>query len=648
MPLAMWKSGAMKVSQRPTERDLAPQTAARTTALTARARRGGGAGTREVPLLLNRYRLERRLGSGGFGTVWMARDERLEREVAVKVLPRERVVGGRFEREARAAARLSHPGIVTLYEAAVDDEGAYLVSELVRGQTFDRLLEAGRLSDRAIVEVGAALCDALAHAHGQSVVHRDVKPSNILIPERPETALQVAKLTDFGVARVIGGDTLTRTGDIVGTAAYMAPEQAEGREAGAAADLYSLALVLYEALTGLNPVRALAGGQHPRRLAAHLPPVRRYRRDLPRDLARGIDLALRPRPRERGTLEELRGALRASLDLVQDNPGVVGGPWRSRSDRSYGTSRGVRERRDRHADPGREWSPAPADRHEPEAPGEQPAPGTRVGRPARAISALAAALVTAWLTTAVSAHPALPAPAAGLLAALAVTALPRLGWLIVAAAGAGSLLVAGHGGAALVVVIGALVPILLLPRQPCRWPLAGLAPVLGAVGLAGAWPALAARAPRAWQRAALAITGWVWLLLAGPLVGTGLYAHIAAGTPARTVWSSSLYETIHHVLPRALASGRLLPALVWAIGAAVLPSVANGSSLTVRGLRTGIWSVTLVLSTLLLLAIAGIHPAVSIGAALLGMLAAWLVALAPGAGAASRVPVGAGRRPGLA
>ena len=138
-----------------------------------------------APIVLDRYRLQRRLGSGAFGTVWMARDERLDRDVAVKILARERIMGGRFEREARAAARLSHPAIVTLYEAAVDDEGAYLVSELVRGSTLDGLLAEGRLSDRDVVSIALALCDALEHAHGQGVIHRDVKPSNVLVPEAP-------------------------------------------------------------------------------------------------------------------------------------------------------------------------------------------------------------------------------------------------------------------------------------------------------------------------------------------------------------------------------------------------------------------------------------------------------------------------------
>ena len=274
---AAWKSAEVNPSQLPTVR---------------RAGTGPeqcvGRRPRRQPLALGRYRLQRRLGAGAFGTVWMARDERLERDVAVKIVPRERIVGGRFEREARAAARLSHPGIVTLYEAAIDDEGAYLVSELVRGATLDRMLEQGRLSDRDIVAIAIALCDALSHAHAQGVVHRDVKPSNILVPERPSSRANPAKLTDFGVARVIGGDSLTGTGDVVGTAAYMAPEQAEGREAGAAADLYSLALVTYEALTGVNPVRTGTAAIRARRLGAHLPPLRRQRRELPRELG-GVD-----------------------------------------------------------------------------------------------------------------------------------------------------------------------------------------------------------------------------------------------------------------------------------------------------------------------------------------------------------------------
>ena len=632
----------MKVSQRPTEGNLAPPTASPTTAVRAR---GPRTPPRQPPLALGRYRLERQLGSGGFGTVWLARDERLEREVAVKALPRERVIGGRFEREARAAARLSHPGIVTLYEAAVDDDGAYLVSELVRGSTLDRLMAAGRLSDRDIVGIGIALCDALAHAHAHEIVHRDVKPSNVLVPERPPTPAACAKLTDFGVARVVGGDTLTRTGDVLGTAAYMAPEQAQGREAGAAADLYSLALVLYEALTGVNPLRGLAAGQRAR-LSAHLPPIRRYRRDLPRELARGVDLALRPRPRERGTLQELRAALDASANLVRDQPGVVEGPWRPAV---------PRRRRD---DPGEASTP----RWEASAPGwEASAPGpqreasaapTASGRrsqairwPSRAAAGLAAALLAAWLTDRLSAHPLLPAPLVGLLAALAVSALPRLGWLLVALGGVISLLASGAYGGALVLAAAAPLPILLLLRRPDSWPLPGLAVVLGAAGLAGAWPALAGRARGPWRRAALAATGWAWLALAGPLVGSGLYARLPGGVPARDLWLSSPYAALHDVLPRALSPAFLAPAAVWAAAAVVLPSVALRPSPLARIGWACAWSAAVVLLTLAAPALAGGGVGIPAGTAILGALAGTAIALWPTAARRPRPPRAAGGPP---
>ena len=402
----------------------------------------------EAPIVLDRYRLHRTLGSGAFGTVWLARDERLDREVAVKIVPRARILGRRFAREARAAARLSHPGIVTLYEAEIDDEAAYLVSELVRGGTLADLLEAGRMSDRDIVTIAIALTDALDHAHSQGVVHRDVKPTNVLVPDQPSTQAGIAKLTDFGVARVIGGDSLTITGDVVGTAAYMAPEQAEGLEAGAPADLYSLALVVYEGLTGLNPVRAGTGAQRARRLGAHLPPLRRQRRDLPRELGQGIDLALRPRLRERGGLGDLRLAMMASVEQLEDSPGAVGGAWprprprirrrrAAESSPSLGfpdptppTAPTARDLRDRgvqrnYADRGDpdtpvEHHPDTAPEHESELP----------AWPARGLAAAGAAFVAAWLFSHAIAPSILGPAAAALIAGLAVAALPRLGWLL--------------------------------------------------------------------------------------------------------------------------------------------------------------------------------------------------------------------------
>src|SRR4051795_401919 len=204
-------------------------------------------GISRARVILGRYRMERRLGAGGFGVVWLAWDDKLEREVAVKVIPRERGEGERVEREARAAARLNHPGIVAIYELASDDQDVYLVSELVRGRTLAELNKAGAVSDRDVARIGVALCEALEHAHANGVIHRDVKPGNVMVVAEPAAGAGFAKLADFGVAHVVSDNPLTMPGDVVGTLAYMAPEQAEGAQVGPAGDVYSLALTLYEA-----------------------------------------------------------------------------------------------------------------------------------------------------------------------------------------------------------------------------------------------------------------------------------------------------------------------------------------------------------------------------------------------------------------
>jgi serine/threonine protein kinase len=212
-------------------------------------------------MVLGRYRIERKLGAGGFGVVWLAFDEKLEREVAVKVIQAdgEDPVTQRAAREARAAARLNHPGIVSLYELGEDDEAVYLVSELVPGRTLAELVRAGAVSDRDVARIGVALCDALAHAHDRKVVHRDVKPQNVIVVTEPAAGAGFAKLADFGVAQLASGDVLTRTGDVVGTLAYMSPEQAEGARVTAAADVYSLALTLFEAWRPPPPAGSAAG-----------------------------------------------------------------------------------------------------------------------------------------------------------------------------------------------------------------------------------------------------------------------------------------------------------------------------------------------------------------------------------------------------
>jgi eukaryotic-like serine/threonine-protein kinase len=587
----------------------------------------------DAPLVLGRYRLRRRLGSGGFATVWLAHDERLEREVAVKILPRERVIGGRFEREvavkilprerviggrfereARAAARLAHPGIVTLYEAAVDDEGAYLVSELVHGSTLDELLAGGRLSDRDVLWIGIALCDALAHAHAHGVIHRDVKPSNVLVPERRTTPAQHARLTDFGVAHVAGGDTLTRTGDVIGTEAYMAPEQAQGLPAGEAADLFSLALVLYEALSGTNPLRGPLGSA--RRSAVHLPPLRRQRRDLPRELGRSIDLALRPRPSERGRLGELRAALVASVARVADEPGVVADPWPTRTLARSRTPEGgppfaVPEGGPPFATPegGAAFTapeggaalttPEPdeepfradedvslrdeVDRREKRAgPRHDRRPAT-LAWPRRALAGLAVALITAWLARHGPASAPLAAALAACIAGLLVVAVPRAGWLTLALAAAVWLIIESRPGEALVILAAAVIPAFAAPRDGPAWPLSAAAPALAPLGLTGAWPALAGLTRRAHRRAALGATGYIWAALAG--------RHIGAAT--------TLPDAIHQVLGPVARPGTLIAAGIWAAAAVALPFTRSRRWAALEAFRLALWAVALGVATLI-------------------------------------------------
>jgi eukaryotic-like serine/threonine-protein kinase len=274
-------------------------------------------------VVLNRFLIERRIGSGGFGVVYEAWDGRLERTVAVKAIESRGEAGRRVLREAQAAARLNHPGIVTLYEMGEEDGNALLVTELVDGSTLAELSAAGALSDREIGEIGADLCEALDHAHTRGVVHRDVKPQNVLVGEDGEPR---AKLMDFGVARLADAAALTAPGDVVGTLAYMSPEQAEGRAAGPEADVYSLALTLYECWSGDNPNRRATPAATARAIGSRSRSLRRLRRDLPRELSEAIDAALSRRPSRRPELEELGTAIEDSLELLADRPPGVSVP----------------------------------------------------------------------------------------------------------------------------------------------------------------------------------------------------------------------------------------------------------------------------------------------------------------------------------
>ena len=513
-------------------------------------------------LVLERYRLGRRLGRGGFGTVFEAHDERLERLVAVKVIPvsvrpDESPLEHRAAREALAAARLDHPGIVAVFDAGEEPGARYLVSELVRGRSLAELEAEDALSDRDVLRVGLALAAALAHAHERGVVHRDVKPQNVMVPDRATSGRGAAKLTDFGVAHLVDDDALTQTGDVVGTLAYMAPEQAEGRRVDARTDLYALGLVLYEALAGDHPVRGASPAATARRVGSVLRPLARSRADLPPRLAAAIDRAVRPKPAERGTVEDLSDALIDALDAVEDIGGAIA-------------------------------------RHPLEGPRHLPVPSRPVLR-------LAAGLAAGGLATVVLAGQAvaLPEPAtpllAGALTVLVVALLPRAGWLAAAVGLFAALLAAGRPGAALV-LLAAVAPVAPLARRArLGWSLPAAAPLLGLAALAGAYPALAGRARRISARAGLGALGAWWLVLAEPVLGESVA--LGTGERAPAGWAVGAQPAAERVLLEAVTGGALLLAVPWALAAALLPLVVRGRRTAPDLVAAGCWAGALALVT---------------------------------------------------
>lgn len=210
-------------------------------------------------VLAGRYRLLSELGRGGMGVVWLAHDELLGREVAVKEvrapegLDEHAVLRlyARLEQEGRAAARVDHPNAITVYDVAMAEGTPWIVMELVRGLSLSDVLDAdGPLSPRRAAETGSRVLAALRVAHGRGVLHRDVKPGNVLIGNDGRVVL-----TDFGIAFIEGSSAITRTGEVVGSPEYLAPERALGRPTGPASDLWALGILLHVAVEGGSPFR---------------------------------------------------------------------------------------------------------------------------------------------------------------------------------------------------------------------------------------------------------------------------------------------------------------------------------------------------------------------------------------------------------
>jgi eukaryotic-like serine/threonine-protein kinase len=275
-------------------------------------------------LFAGRYRLERRLGVGGMSTVQLAMDTKLERYVAVKLLAEhlaeDKSFVARFRREALAAARLVHPNVVQVFDFGLDDETGrnFIVMEHVDGQSCAEILrDQGALPPAEAVSILVQACRGLDYAHRNGVVHRDVKPGNLLRSHEG-----VVKLADFGIAKAAEDSEITKTGSVLGTAAYLSPEQARGERAGPPADLYALGVVSYQLLTGRLPYEAASLTDLARLQEASLPrSPSEVDVDVPPALGEAVMRALHPLPEGRyESALEMADALSEGLQGIAPDP----------------------------------------------------------------------------------------------------------------------------------------------------------------------------------------------------------------------------------------------------------------------------------------------------------------------------------------
>jgi hypothetical protein len=260
-------------------------------------------------LVLGRYRPLKPLGSGGSGSVWLARDEQNGLDVALKIVPREGKAASRAEREAEAAARLRHPGCQRAYGFGRDSQHVYIAYEYVPGRTFREAMRGGELDDEAAIEAAIQILDALAHAHERGIVHRDVKPSNVLLAEGSRVSVRVL---DFGLAQIQEAETLTAQGDVPGTLAYIAPERLAGAETTEAADVWAVGVMLWEALAGRHPFWRSSLLETARAIEEGAPPLETQRPDLPKPLLSAVGSALDVNPARRPDAASLAASLRLS------------------------------------------------------------------------------------------------------------------------------------------------------------------------------------------------------------------------------------------------------------------------------------------------------------------------------------------------
>ncbi|HXR60529.1 MAG TPA: protein kinase [Solirubrobacterales bacterium] len=276
----------------------------------------------EAGTLSGRYETAERLGAGGMSNVYKATDRILERTVAVKILAEhlsddERFVA-RFRREALAVAKLIHPNIVQVYDTGVDEGRHYIVMEYVEGRSGAQILQRqGPVEPEVAAEIGVQACAGLDYAHRRGIIHRDVKPGNLMVVGGPVGGGEmIVKLTDFGIARAIEQTRITQVGSVVGTAAYLAPEQVRGEEATPATDVYALGVVLYQFLTGRLPYEGSSLAELAVRQQNETPlPPSTYNGEVPETLGAAVLRALEGDPNRRyASAEELASGLRLGLE----------------------------------------------------------------------------------------------------------------------------------------------------------------------------------------------------------------------------------------------------------------------------------------------------------------------------------------------
>jgi hypothetical protein len=414
-------------------------------------------------LMLGRYRPLRPLGSGGSGSVWLARDEQTGLDVALKIVAREGKAAARAEREAAAAARLRHPACLRAYAFAHDSRNVYIAYEYVPGQTFREALRAGQLNDKRTIEACAQICEGLAHAHAAGILHRDIKPSNVLLAEGERVSV---RLLDFGLARMAEAETLTAQGDVPGTLAYIAPERLAGEDSTGAADVWAVGVMLWEALSGRHPFWQTSMLDTARAIENGAPSLAALRPDLPKALVQLVDRALSTDPARRPSARDLGSALRGAAE-------------RRRKTKSRSTSFAV------------------------------PLEAARFG------AAALAATFAGWTATALPFFPHGWAPGLALAAAAATAFRPRLGLAVALAV---PVLPLGNVSLGLAVLYAALAAMWLALswREPYTGLLFALGPALAPIAALGLLPLATGWLRSAPRRAAHA---GVAVLVAGVVAG---------------------------------------------------------------------------------------------------------------------------------